>query len=246
MVLSSAAASTQTTILPTAVRTTPLSMAVFKAIPSTFSKIHRRFLTPTVSTLVMGAVSVALYVGMNYLSNGDSVLEDSVSALGVWIAFYYGLLPPRMRVVLPPHAACESPFQCVPLRRHLARRRMADSLVRDGLGFCLLVHYYRLDQLLHHLDSDALLLDALADMGGVFVLDISAVIIGIILMVVYARLRPAYFRGEVLNRDTPTRVPQDIGTSRLGVRCSGLSRTTWTEPRGEGDAATGVSALRGR
>ena len=56
MVLSSAAASTQTTILPTA-RTT-LSMAVFKAIPSSFSKIHQRFLTPTTSTLAMGGVSV--------------------------------------------------------------------------------------------------------------------------------------------------------------------------------------------
>ncbi|HUC04274.1 MAG TPA: APC family permease, partial [Acidimicrobiales bacterium] len=52
MVLSSAAASTQTTILPTA-RTT-LSMAVFKSIPSAFGRIHRRFLTPTVSTLAMG------------------------------------------------------------------------------------------------------------------------------------------------------------------------------------------------
>src|SRR5690242_10853819 len=40
MVLSSAAASTQTTILPTA-RTT-LSMAVYKAIPSSFAKIHPR------------------------------------------------------------------------------------------------------------------------------------------------------------------------------------------------------------
>ena len=48
MVLSSAAASTQTTILPTA-RTT-LSMAVYKAIPSAFGTIHKRFLTPTVST----------------------------------------------------------------------------------------------------------------------------------------------------------------------------------------------------
>ncbi len=53
MVLSSAAASTQTTILPTA-RTT-LAMGVYKAIPSTFSRIHKRFLTPTVSTVVMGA-----------------------------------------------------------------------------------------------------------------------------------------------------------------------------------------------
>ena len=53
MVLSSAAASTQTTILPTA-RTT-LSMAVYRAIPKSFSKIHPRYLTPTVSTIVMGA-----------------------------------------------------------------------------------------------------------------------------------------------------------------------------------------------
>ena len=89
MVLSSAAASTQTTILPTA-RTT-LSMAVFKAIPSQFARIHKRFLTPTTSTVVMGAVSIVLYVVMNYLSNGNAVIQDSVSALGVWIAFYYGL-----------------------------------------------------------------------------------------------------------------------------------------------------------
>ncbi|HLJ08777.1 MAG TPA: APC family permease, partial [Acidimicrobiia bacterium] len=60
MVLSSAAASTQTTILPTA-RTT-LSMAVYKAIPSAFGRIHRRFLTPTVSTVAMGTVSIIFYV----------------------------------------------------------------------------------------------------------------------------------------------------------------------------------------
>ena len=89
MVLSSAAASTQTTILPTA-RTT-LSMATYKAIPDAFGRVHKRFLTPTVSTVAMGAVSIVLYVAMNYLSNGSSVIGDSVSALGVMIAFYYGL-----------------------------------------------------------------------------------------------------------------------------------------------------------
>jgi hypothetical protein len=30
-------------------------------------------------------------------------------------------------------------------------------------------------------------------------------------MFVCRGLLPAYFRGEVLNRDTPTRVPEDIG-----------------------------------
>jgi hypothetical protein len=47
MVLSSAAASTQTTILPTA-RTT-LSMPAYKALPDSFARTHPRYMTPTVS-----------------------------------------------------------------------------------------------------------------------------------------------------------------------------------------------------
>ena len=69
MVLTSASASTQTTILPTA-RTT-LSMAAYKAIPAAFSKIHPRYLTPTVSTIVMGVVSIALYIPLNYIAGGN-------------------------------------------------------------------------------------------------------------------------------------------------------------------------------
>ena len=60
MVLTSAAASTQTTILPTA-RTT-LSMAVYKALPRVFARVHPRYLTPSVSTLTFGGVSIVLYV----------------------------------------------------------------------------------------------------------------------------------------------------------------------------------------
>ena len=52
-VLTSAAASTQTTILPTA-RTT-LSMARAHAMPKSLGKVHPRFLTPHVSTILMGA-----------------------------------------------------------------------------------------------------------------------------------------------------------------------------------------------
>ena len=88
MVLSSAAASTQTTILPTA-RTT-LSMAAYKALPDSFAKIHPKYLTPTVSTIVMGGISIVLYVPMNYISGGN-VIYDAVTAIGIYIAFYYGL-----------------------------------------------------------------------------------------------------------------------------------------------------------
>src|SRR6202041_3164334 len=88
MVLSSAAASTQTTILPTA-RTT-LSMATYGALPRAFAKIHPKHLTPTVSTLVMGGISIVLYASMNYVSGGN-VIADAVTSCGVFIALYYGL-----------------------------------------------------------------------------------------------------------------------------------------------------------
>ena len=88
MVLSSAAASTQTTILPTA-RTT-LSMATYRAIPKVFAKMHPRYLTPTVSTIVMGVLSALLYLWFNYTSGGF-VITDAVTAIGLYIAFYYGL-----------------------------------------------------------------------------------------------------------------------------------------------------------
>ncbi len=86
-VLSSAVASAQTTILPTA-RTT-LSMAAFRAMPRSFSRIHPQYLTPTVSTIVMGIVSITFYVGMTLIS--ENVLADSIAATGLAIAFYYGL-----------------------------------------------------------------------------------------------------------------------------------------------------------
>lgn len=86
-VLTSASASTQTTILPTA-RTT-LSMARFGSIPKAFGKIHPRYLTPSVSTLTMGAVSLiwTLFI----INVSTSVLGDSIIGLGFQIAFYYGL-----------------------------------------------------------------------------------------------------------------------------------------------------------
>ena len=201
MVLSSAAASTQTTILPTA-RTT-LSMAAYKAIPDTFGKVHKRFLTPTTSTVAMGVVSIVLYVVMNYLSNGSSVIGDSVSALGAMIAFYYGL----------------TGFACVwyyrstltESARSLWLRGILPLLGGLILWFCMVwfIWYNWVTPSnsyttwtfpgTHHV------------IGGVFVLIVLSVLLGVVLMVVYGVVRPDFFRGKTLNRDTPTRVPEDIG-----------------------------------
>jgi amino acid transporter len=87
-VLTSASASTQTTILPTA-RTT-LSMAKWDAIPSSFGRIHPRFLTPSFSTLLMGGLSIAWTVALLAFNPNQNVLGDTISALGFSVCFYYG------------------------------------------------------------------------------------------------------------------------------------------------------------
>ncbi len=85
-VLTSASASTQTTILPTA-RTT-LSMAHWKAVTNLLARVHKRYLTPTVSTLGFGALAIAITIALLLLS--ESVLADSLTAIGFPICFYYG------------------------------------------------------------------------------------------------------------------------------------------------------------
>ncbi|HWE31932.1 MAG TPA: APC family permease [Solirubrobacteraceae bacterium] len=87
-VLTSASASTQTTILPTA-RTT-LSMAKWNAIPSAFGRIHPRFLTPSFSTVLMGGLSTLWTIALLAFNPNQDVLGDTISALGFSVCFYYG------------------------------------------------------------------------------------------------------------------------------------------------------------
>ena len=89
-VLTSAAASCQTTILPAA--RTALSMAVHRAFPPKFAEIDHRRLTPAFSSWVFGILSClwfALLVVLSHASDGD-VLSWSVDGVGLMIAYYYG------------------------------------------------------------------------------------------------------------------------------------------------------------
>jgi amino acid transporter len=83
-VLTSTAASCQTTIMPTA--RAVLAMSAHGAIPKWFARMHPRFRTPTV---VMGGVSAVFYVLLTAVSK--NVLADSAASVGLLIAFYYGL-----------------------------------------------------------------------------------------------------------------------------------------------------------
>jgi amino acid transporter len=89
VVLTSTAASTQTTIMPTA-RTT-LSMARWGALPAALGRVHPRFRTPTIGTLLMGAISAVWTIVLLVANPAQSVLGDSITALGFLVAFYYGM-----------------------------------------------------------------------------------------------------------------------------------------------------------
>jgi amino acid transporter len=86
-VLISAAACTQTTILPTA--RTCLSMASAKALPAVFGRVHPKNRVPHVATLAFGVASALWYLGLVALST--DLLAASIPALGLVIAFYLGL-----------------------------------------------------------------------------------------------------------------------------------------------------------
>lgn len=86
-VLTSASASTQTTILP-ATRAA-LSMSSHRAAPKMFGDIHPRYLTPGVATIWMGVISIVYYVALTMISS--NILSDSITATGLMISFYLGI-----------------------------------------------------------------------------------------------------------------------------------------------------------
>jgi amino acid transporter len=200
MVLSSAAASTQTTILPTA-RTT-LSMAVYKAIPQVFAKMHRKHLTPTVSTIAMGAISIVVYVAFNYTSNGIGVIADAVIAIGLYIAFYYGL----------------TGFTCAwYYRRNLtsSARNLWMQGILPATGGAIL---FFLGGWSLWLDYDVATQNDYTmwtvpfihwQVGGAFVIALGAGVIGVLGYFYCKFVNPAFFRKETLTRATPTLVPDE-------------------------------------
>jgi len=184
-VLTSAAASTQTTILPTARAT--LAMAAYKAIPRTFATVHPRYQTPTVSTWAMGIVSAVFYGGLYLLSY--SALADLILSIGLLIAFYYGL------------TGFASAWR---FRRQLGTglKPALQKVILPALGG-LILFAAMIRTAIDLLDPEASGAETtLLGVGGAFVLGIGAMLLGVVLMIVYNVLAPGFFRGETLRGDT--------------------------------------------
>jgi amino acid transporter len=197
MVLTSASASTQTTILPTA-RTT-LSMATYKAIPAAFARIHPRYLTPTVSTIVMGVISIALYIPLNYFAHGN-MIGDAVTAIGLYIAFYYGL----------------TAFSCVWYYRKTlfsSARNLVMRGILPGLGGLIMyaagIYALQSDWVASNSYTSWTIPGLRWHIGGIFLIGLAAALVGLLGFIYMRVTAPAFFRKQTLTRATPTLVPDE-------------------------------------
>jgi anti-sigma regulatory factor (Ser/Thr protein kinase) len=174
MVLTSALASAETTILPLA--RTVFSMAVHKAVPSRFARVHRRFLTPTWGTVGMGAASIVLLVLLTSFSR--NIMADSIDSIGLAIAFQYGL----------------TGFACVWYHRRVLTRSGKDLVfkgVLPGLGGMIMLLLFLYAAFVVYANprygTTTVDLPLIGRTGGVTVLGLGALLLGLLLMPVVTR-----------------------------------------------------------
>ena len=209
-ILTSASASTQTTILPTA-RTT-LSMGVYKALPGSFAKIHRTYLTPSVSTITMGAVSILFYVLFTLVS--PNLLSALIGSVGLMIAFYYGM----------------TGFACVWFYRKDLTKTVRDLVMRGliPLSGGLILAAVFVYGLIQYAKPDWLVDDAgnnvtIFGWGAVAVVGIGGLLIGVVVMIAWWIASPDFFHGLTLSRRSSADLVLDsaVKVPTLGLPDSG-------------------------
>jgi amino acid transporter len=187
-ILTSASASTQTTILPTA--RTALSMAVYKAIPAKFARIHPKYLTPTWSTIGMGIVSAGFYLIFTVIG-ADTLLQALIGSIGLMIAFYYGL----------------TGFACVYFYRKTLTSSVRNFVMRGLFPFVggaalLVVFCYGLTQFLlpDWIQDGAGKNVTIFGLGATGVVGIMGLLLGAVLMGLWFLRQPEFFQGKTLQR----------------------------------------------
>lgn len=183
----SALSSTQTIILPTARQA--LSMATYQALPSRFGSVSRKHLTPGFATVVTGACCLFFYFALSLVS--ENVLVDSVSSLGLAVAFYYAM----------------TAYACVWYFRKSLRGSIRDFLLR---GLLPLLGALTMTWAFVRSSMDMLGRDYgqthFGPIGGVFVIGIGILVVGLPLMLLATLTGKDFFAGRTLNARTEARL----------------------------------------
>lgn len=193
-VATSAIASTQTTIIPAS--RTGLSMARRKALPAMFGRIHPRFRTPDVSTWWVAGIAIVYYLVLGTLS--ETALWDSLTALGLLIAFYYALTG----------LACAIYF-----RKRLTKSVKSFVLIGVGpvLG-ALMLGWLLVQAIIDYGDPENSYTEtSWFGLGPPLVIGIAIFLTGIVVMVVW------YFRDRRFWEERPSTVDDDLARGALEV-----------------------------
>lgn len=190
-VLASSAASLQTTFLSPA--RTLLAMGTYRAVPERFARVHPRFQTPTFATLAAGAGTVIFYTVMTLVS--ENVLIDTIFALGMMIAFYYSI----------------TAFSCVWYFRNelfIDAKSVLFKFLIPLVGGILLALVF-VKTTVDTWDPAYGTGSSVFGVGSVFVIGVGLLLVGVVLMFLWRVQSPEFFRGQVLQHDTPSLVMTD-------------------------------------
>ena len=70
---------------------TLFSMSRDRVLHPRYGRLHARYRTPWIATLLITLLGLVLLFGSSYLAGIKTVIEDSINAVGFQVAFYYGL-----------------------------------------------------------------------------------------------------------------------------------------------------------
>ena len=179
-ILTSSLASLQSTMVSPA--RTLLAMGHYEALPKSFAHVSPRFRSPSVATFWAAGASLVFYVVMRLLS--ENALWDTITALGMMVCFYYGATG-----LAAVWYFRKSWFKSV--------RNVFMRLLLPLLGGLALVWMF-VQTIVDSMDPDYGSGSQIGGVGLVFILGVSVMLVGVVLMIVMRFVTPSYFKGETL------------------------------------------------
>jgi amino acid transporter len=162
-----------------------------RSIPKRFAYVHPRYMTPAFGTMVMGLTALFFYLALSFVSR--NALADSITSLGMAVAFYYGI----------------TAYACVWYFRR--------SLLESARNFLMRGVFPLLGALAMTWAFGKSAIDSISPehsetvfgpIGGVFVIGIGMLVLGIpLMMLCFAFGTKRFFRGETLTPETQVKVP---------------------------------------
>ncbi|MFA5605674.1 MAG: APC family permease [Leucobacter sp.] len=199
-ILVSAMASINSTAISPA--RTLLAMSHYRALPASMKKIHPKYKSPYVALLWSSIVASVFYAVMRFLS--EDVLWDTITALGMMVCFYYGI------------TALASPWYFRKTAMKEGAGQLFAKVILPGLGGVLLLIVF-VQTTIDSLDPE---FGSGSNIGGIGLVGIIGIVVlglGIVLMLLQARVAPDFFKGRVLEK-----ADASVDTSTLQVFDDGI------------------------